>query len=450
MNDRATQPPADETRPHTATVRITSELELIIAGALLFGLLTVPGRIDAWWATVRPHVAGDLQMAYFLGYYYLMLIAYTLIATFCVHIGARAYWVGLMGLQAVYPEGPDWARLNRGPVGINTLRSRVPTLARASDLADDFCSLIFSFAFLIVLYLIASVFWAALIGGVALLLKIYLFPNADIFFLGFGLFGIIFIPMSIAGIVDSKLKERLDPEAKLGKAVSWLLRANYYASFGPVAFPLFLTFASRFRPKTFYPLMGVVGAAVLGMFLLRTFSESRSGPGLESYRLFPATRTELSLDYRLYGNLRPEGRVYFREPYIQSDVVTDPYVRLFLPYYPLRDNDLLDEICPDAKPLPDEGFMPGADEAAPEDLRVALGCLASMFEISINGAPLADARYHFFEDPASGVHGILTHIATGSLPSGFNELRVVRRSSEADKGRPREKERRLYVIPFWR
>jgi hypothetical protein len=67
MNDRATQPPADETRPHTATVRITSELELIIAGALLFGLLTVPGRIDAWWATVRPHVAGDLQMAYFLG-----------------------------------------------------------------------------------------------------------------------------------------------------------------------------------------------------------------------------------------------------------------------------------------------------------------------------------------------------------------------------------------------
>ena len=127
-SDQATKPPPDDTRPHTAAIRVTSELELIIAGALLFGLLTVPGRIDAWYASVRPHVAGDLHLAYFLGYYYLMLIAYTLIATFCVHIGARAYWVGLMGLQSVYPEGPDWARVrNRGPIGIRTLRERLPT-----------------------------------------------------------------------------------------------------------------------------------------------------------------------------------------------------------------------------------------------------------------------------------------------------------------------------------
>ena len=142
MNDRATQPPADDARPHTATIRVTSELELIIAGALLFGLLTVPGRIDAWYASVRPHVAGDLHMAYFLGYYYLMLIAYTLIATFCVHIGARAYWVGLMGLQSVYPEGPDWARVrNRGPIGDPHAAREAAELERASAVADDFCSL---------------------------------------------------------------------------------------------------------------------------------------------------------------------------------------------------------------------------------------------------------------------------------------------------------------------
>ena len=186
------------------------------------------------------------------------------------------------------------------------------------------------------------------------------------------------------------------------------------------------------------------------MFLLRIFADARTGPGLESYRLFPARRTELSIDYRLYESLRPEGRVYLREPFIQSDIITDPYVRLFIPYFPFRDNDLLAEICPDAKPLPDEGLIPGSDTAPPEDLRVAIDCLASMHEVSVNGESLQGSRYHFYEDPDTGVHGILTHIAAEELPRGENEIRITRRPSKADEGRPREAERRLYVIPFWR
>ena len=225
-------------------------------------------------------------------------------------------------------------------------------------MADDFCSLIFSFAFLIVLYLIASAIWAFAIGGLTVLVKRTLLPGADVFVLGFVFFAVLFIPMSIAGLVDSRLKERLDPERKLGGLVSWLLRANYYVSLGPVGYPLLMTFASRFRRRTFYPLLTIIGAAVLGLFLLRVFADARTGPGLESYRLFPARRTELSVDYRLYGNLRPAGRVYLREPFIQSDIVTDPYVRLFIPYFPFRDNDLLAEICPEREAAPRRGADP--------------------------------------------------------------------------------------------
>jgi hypothetical protein len=73
-----------------------------------------------------------------------------------------------------------------------------------------------------------------------------------------------------------------------------------------------------------------------------------------------------------------------------------------------------------------------------------------MHDVSINGEPLQTPRYHFYEDPASGAHGIVTHLSTAALPTGYNEIRVVRRASKADQGRPRQLERVLYVIPFWR
>jgi hypothetical protein len=452
MTDLPSSKPADETRrPDAARLRVTTELELVIAGALLFGLLKVPALIDSWWLEARPHVAGDLRLAHFFAYYYLTLIAFTLIATFCVHIGARAYWVGLMGLRSVYPAGPDWTRMQgRGPMALRMLQQRIPALERATGGADDFCSLTFSFAFLIVLYLVVSVVWAAVIGAIVLLLKRTVLPDVNAFALGFGVAAVTLLPMSLAGLVDLKLKERLDPQGRLGRFVSLLLRGSYYISLGPVVFPLLLTFATRFRRRTFYPLLAIVGAAVVGAFLFRMLAAERSGPALESYLLYPARRTEHSLDYRLYGNLRPEGRSYYREPFIQSDIVTDPYVRLFLPYYPRRDNDLIAELCPDARPLPDEGLFPGAAEPAAEDLRIALDCLASMHDVTINGEPLQASRYHFYEDPASGAHGIVTHLSTAALPTGYNEIRVVRRASKADQGRPRQLERALYVIPFWR
>ena len=41
-------------------------------------------------------------------YQYVKLILYTLISCFILHLCTRAYWVGLIGLETVFPHGVRW------------------------------------------------------------------------------------------------------------------------------------------------------------------------------------------------------------------------------------------------------------------------------------------------------------------------------------------------------
>src|SRR5205085_8925932 len=52
------------------------------------------------------------------------------------------------------------------------------------------------------------------------------------------------------------------------------------------------------------------------------------------------------VDFRYYESQRPAGELYARIPSIQSDVIRDPYVKLFIPYSPTRHNEHVAARCP--------------------------------------------------------------------------------------------------------
>ncbi len=86
----------------------TDELELIISSLTIFALFSLPGWLFDRIADNFTHLSTSLAIATTLGTTLLAGTCYGLAACFVVHLMARAYWVGLIGLRTVFPDGINW------------------------------------------------------------------------------------------------------------------------------------------------------------------------------------------------------------------------------------------------------------------------------------------------------------------------------------------------------
>lgn len=168
---------------------------------------------------------------------------------------------------------------------------------------------------------------------------------------------------------------------------------------------------------------------------------------VNSYDYFAASAAH-GVDYRHYESEREADAIYPRTPSIQSEVIRDPYVKLFIPYIPARHNALIAARCPAAKPLQSRGVQLGVDTPVPDSLaEPVLRCLAAIHRVTLNGAALPDLDFAFYEHPGSGVKGIVAYIPTSTLPRGKNVLTV--QAAPAVAVDAPTKPPPPWVIPFW-
>ena len=83
----------------------TDELELIISSLTIFALFSLPDWLFDKLADQYTHLSTGLAIASNIGTTMLAGVCYSLAACFVVHLMARAYWVGLIGLRTVFPDG---------------------------------------------------------------------------------------------------------------------------------------------------------------------------------------------------------------------------------------------------------------------------------------------------------------------------------------------------------
>jgi hypothetical protein len=144
-----------------------------------------------------------------------------------------------------------------------------------------------------------------------------------------------------------------------------------------------------------------------------------------------------------YESLRG-ARANVRAPSIQSEVITGPYVRLFVPYVTLRTERALRDVCPGLRPLAgldEDDASPAATAAADSVLRCAL----RVHRPALDGQPLDRHGWRFFADPRSERRGFLMLIPTAGLAPGEHRITVwpAPRPDLAPYKTP-------YTIPFWR
>jgi hypothetical protein len=454
MATDADQPPTDPGEPPEGErfahgLRQTWELEMLISGAVVFALLQLPSAVDQGYERLDPHLEGSLAYGLFIVLYYAKLALYALIASFLVHLASRAYWVGLIGLEAVFPRGVLWEKVTSGPIGRRLFEKRLLSLPALIARADDFCSMIFSFSFLIVFMFVLSVLWAGLLGLLAFGISRLLFGGEHLGIVFRILMLLLLVPYLVAALLDKTAGAKLDPRGGPARALHAANAFYYRALFMDLYGPIMLTLFSNVRKKMIYPIFTAAFVGLFGLFFLSEIGR-RGSLSLDSDVYMPEDAGEREVSPAYYENLRPEDEVFRMEPSIQSDVVTDPYLRLFIPYYPRRDNPALARRCPGLKPLREPGMrLKGRNTSVPPaaDAAAVLRCLAELHRVSLDGKPLPGLELNFSTHPKTGVRGIVGYVRVVDLPRGSHLLRVeaVPRPEPRKGDRPPDP----YLIRFW-
>ena len=427
----------------------TWELEMLVSGAVLYSLFQLPPLLDAGLRRWEPHATHNAGLALVLLYSYLKGAVYTLVAAFVVHLATRAYWVGLVGLESVFGAGIRWERTRFGPITQEVYRAKLPSLPRTIARLDNFASVIFSFAFMVVLVALLSLALLALFAALTYALAALLSDGRDVRRTGFVVATLLLVPPLAAGYADRWYGARLDPDGRPARLLRRMTEAFYYTQFIGLLGPTLLTISTNGRRKTTYALfyLALIGSVyvVLAEWLVR-----RGAIGVNGADYFSARSEANAVDYAHYESAWPDDLVNAAAPSIQTDVVRDPYVRLFIPYQPSRHNPAVAAYCPGVRPLEARGARvelragaPTADDAA----RAVLRCLADLHAVALNGAPQPQLRFRFATHPRTGVDGIVAYLPTAPLPRGENVLVVrppPRRPGSAAR-RPPEP----YVIHFW-
>src|SRR6185503_13667953 len=205
----------------------TWELELLISGAVLFALFQIPGAIDNFFGRLEPHATATASTVVFFVGLYVRAMVFALTAAFVVHLVSRAYWVGLVGLHSVFPRGVRWEEMKIGPVTERLYRERLSSLPRIIARTDNFCSVIFSFAFLLVLLFAFTVVFSGVFGLLAYGLARLLEGGRNTRHYFFALLALFTAVPLLTNIVDRRWGARLEPGSRASRLVATAARYSY-------------------------------------------------------------------------------------------------------------------------------------------------------------------------------------------------------------------------------
>lgn len=417
--------------PRHQNVQHKDEIELLISAAVFFGLLQLPGAIvESWeaWSLHQEQFTGQIGYALLrFGYG----IVFVLIASFFLHLVLRGLWIGLIGLESVFPSGVDWNRLARSaPITTEYQRSQQISLGATIAWLDRIASLVFVSASLIVLMSIIGLVTVGLafaleLAGLGLLVRI--------------LFGFFLAAVLLQALLDSVIaarSPRLAAKSWLRKTVRLLNRA--FQMFLPrvVLTPL-LTLQSRMSQLTMMVAVMLVLTLVMAAFPLHVFARTL----LDRSDLYAYVDAAVAAQGTRLESFGPDDDVRDATPRLDQSIVASGAVRLFLPMSPKRN-------APDFK----RACAPFASGDAPEILAPAEAqtlrdCMARLWRVELDGTELAPAQFQLARQGSQ--RGLIAVLPARSLAPGTHRIVVTTKNLAASPDRTRKPTPPQSLL-FWR
>ncbi|WP_010520854.1 hypothetical protein [Aquimarina agarivorans] len=127
------------------------EAELLVSTISFFGSLKMVGLIKVLANKFIDYLhPNQYEIGYYITFFGLMAIS-ILISMFIIHFFLRAYWIGLLGLNSVFPDyGVDNSIYSK--TFSEKMLKLLPPIENTIKKVDDLCSAIFSVASTFLLY----------------------------------------------------------------------------------------------------------------------------------------------------------------------------------------------------------------------------------------------------------------------------------------------------------
>ncbi|WP_138991180.1 hypothetical protein [Larkinella sp. C7] len=419
-------------------------LELAISGVAMFAILQLPDLLESAFSYLRynymTHTDGAAVMLPSLAYSLIRATCHVLFAAFLANFVMRAFWVGLVGLLAVFPSGIHYDRIPFStPYAQKRLADELGPLDRYILWLDKRCNIVFALAFQFVFLLVV----VALLYVLGLLIYLVVQPNvpANVWFGVKIALGTLVAVFYLAIFLLNHKKVKQTPRGmqlnyrvmKLGQLI--MLGMYKHTSY------VTNTFYSNIRPGKLFQTAAVFMLVFFVVFFLEYFNDISRTSGrmtlFNSRHLYSTRIDSLYIEPTVYDNQRPEG-AFIGVASIQSDVIREPYLRLFIAY-PKSLDKLFRQVAPE--PV-------WSDTLSRQARRQQYAIWSNqqinrLIRISVNDSVCAQPNLLFTQAGIQEQRGWQTVLVPGNLKTGRNLLRVALQD-------PRKKEAdELVMIPFW-
>ncbi len=417
----------------------TDELELIISSLTIFALLSIPGWLLDKIADIYTHLSTSLVIASTVGTTLLAGTSYGLAACFVVHLMARAYWVGLIGLRTVFPDGINWNRTpGLGPLSRQYYRDTLPDLDTVIRNTDRLASSLFA----VISMLTLSLLWFGTILVVILVVSGTIGARFGLTNAGMGI-GTIVLLVVFLGIpilvylLDAQLASRvprLYDSRIFSGFIGFLRRIATLAYPQRLVLPVRLTLQSNTRPVAFF------AAVILSILVIFAVGNTRTAAWRNftlsgEFEYLDTAQVQEGLRSTYYEDMPSPLDRLRAWPRIDSFKQSGSFVRLFLPYQPLRDNLVLDKLC-------------GSPDEAPD----RVDCLRQLWTVSIDGKSVPMAGFEPAERADLEMRGLIGLVPLVGLEPGLRKIEVVWNPGAGEEAAPIDDRyaqlNNTYVIPI--
>lgn len=390
------------------------EAELLISAIAIFGTIKLFDVVD--WSVI--HFINSLQPdQYYIAYAITFggLLAISILTTmFVIHFLLRAYWVGLVGLNSVFPDyGLEDSVYSE--IYTKKMLGVLPKLKETVHQVDELCSVIYAAAFfMMMLYLYLS-----LTASIYLFLFNFLseYVNEYILLIPLLLLIVIMILQVLFGLVANFKIFKRNKTVQL-----WFFKISKLGSmlmFGPLyklLLQISMTFASNFGKKK--SLVGLVSIfIVIGLSISMIQFDNSKMPYLVNQEFY----FNDSKAYHGYYSSKSDEEEFLLTPQIESDIIDAKVVQLFIPVYKYE-KQLFNSVCGEYKN--DKSLT--KREQIIQRRAWYLNCYNTYHHVFFNGEKV-DSDFIRYDMPKTNQFGIIHYLSLDNAKNGRNTIKIIKR-----------------------
>ncbi len=396
------------------------EAELLISTVAIFGSFQLFKVID--WATnifIDYLPPNQYIIGYFIVFFSLLAVSF-LLSMFLIHFVMRAYWIGLLGLNSVFPDY-NIENSAYSPIYTQKMIDYLPKIKDTIPKIDEICSVIFSMAFsFLMMYLYISIS-----SSIYVLLYNLLddYVPSYILLIPVGIMAIFMLGQIIIGLI-AQLKIYKENEMIQTLYFKSVVIGNYLV-IGPLSksiMQIFMLFGSNYKNKKYLSKIAFPLLIVSLIFCLYETSETNI---LYLFRSDTYFTDKNKAETAYYAEEKPETK-FLLNPEIESSLIHRNTFRLFIPIM-RNEKSRSDSICPRFEENKD---LSNLENRMLRD-QYRQKCYEKYHHIQLDNKPL-EVPLLKHNHPKNNQVGVLAFIDVQNLEKGIHRLKVTKNFGEED------------------